>query len=160
MREYLFRAYDKTTKRYRKFDGQHDTMTINEDGKIEYYNLQNGSGGDEYILEQFTGLHDSTTWKELTEQERKDWTMKGHMPSEWRGKKIFEGDIVVLSDDTVLPGYRYAISFHDGAFCVGLHDGELFGDFCSIRDGMAQARKYDKEFSICVIGNIHDQKEK
>ena len=75
------------------------------------------------------------------------------------GNKIFEGDIVVLSDDTVLPGYRYVISFHDGAFCIGLHDGELFGDFCSIRDGMAQAKKYDKELSICVVGKIHDNQE-
>lgn len=137
MREIKFRVWDKVSKKYREFDGMHDTMMmINEDGKIEYYNLQNGSGGDEYILEQFTGLLDKN------------------------GKKIFEGDIVVLSDDTVLPGYRYAISFHDGAFCVGLHDGELFSDFCSVRDGMAQARRYDKEFSICVIGNIHDNPAK
>ncbi len=55
MREILFRAWDKVSKKYREFDGMHDTMTINKDGKVEYYNLQNGSGGDEYILEQFTG---------------------------------------------------------------------------------------------------------
>jgi len=77
-----------------------------------------------------------------------------------KGKRlIFEGDIVVLGNDSVHPGYLYVISFLDGAFCVGLNNGETFGDFCSIRDGMSQARKYDKEFSICVVGTIHDNPE-
>ena len=74
MREILFRAYDKTMKRYKPFDGMHDTMTISREGKVEYYNLQNGSGCDEYILEQFTGLLDKN------------------------GKKIFEGDIVKYAE--------------------------------------------------------------
>ena len=70
MREISFRVYDKVDKKYRKFDGLHCTIAIDEDGKASYYNLQNGAGGDECILEQFTGLLDSN------------------------GVKIFEGDIV------------------------------------------------------------------
>ena len=73
MREILFRAYDKTMKRYKPFDGEHDTMLISRDGKIDYYNLQNGSGFDEYILEQFTGILDKN------------------------GKRIFEGDKIKLT---------------------------------------------------------------
>jgi len=74
MREILFRAWDKTTNKYRKFDGMHDTMIIDESGEICYYNLQNGSGGDEYILEQFTGLTDKN------------------------GVKIFEGDLIYIGE--------------------------------------------------------------
>ena len=45
-----------------------------------------------FILMQFTGLHDATTWDELTEDERASWTRSGKMPSEWQGKEIYEGD--------------------------------------------------------------------
>jgi len=66
MREIKFRVWDEEGNKY--------TMTISSDGKIEYYNLQNGSGGDEYILEQFTGLYDKN------------------------GKEIYEGDIVRIEN--------------------------------------------------------------
>lgn len=43
---------------------------------------------------QFTGLHDSTTWGELTEKERAEWVqIKSNFPSEWNGKEIYEGDL-------------------------------------------------------------------
>lgn len=43
---------------------------------------------------QFTGLHDSTTWEELTEDERDKWAVYGNLPGEWKGREIFEGDIL------------------------------------------------------------------
>ena len=98
MREILFRAWDKVSKKYREFDGMHDTMTINEDGKVEYYNLQNGSGGDEYILEQFTGIKDRN------------------------GKMIFEGDIVHI--DNYDEGWDSTVEFKGGAFAVDVEGRE------------------------------------
>ena len=146
MREILFRAWDKVSKKYREFDGMHDTMMmINKDGKVEYYNLQNGSGGDEYILEQFTGLHDSTTWKELTEQERKDWTGKGNFPSEWKGRKIFEGDIleVNFNDDCCNIGKQKAIIKYSDKHASFLVEPLDDWSFCGMDEGE-------------VIGNIHE----
>ncbi len=98
MREIVFRAWDKVSKKYREFDGIHDTMTINEDGKVEYYNLQNGSGGDEYILEQFTGFTDKN------------------------GKRIFEGDIVHI--DNYDEGWDSTVEFKGGAFAVDVEGRE------------------------------------
>ena len=42
----------------------------------------------------FTGVYDSTTWEDLTEKERSDWTLAGNMPSDWKGKEIYEGDVM------------------------------------------------------------------
>ena len=40
----------------------------------------------EYILEQFTGLHDATKWEDLTDAERDEWIKAGHT-KEWKGRR-------------------------------------------------------------------------
>ena len=134
MREILFRAYDKTMKRYKPFDGEHDTMLISRDGKIEYYNLQNGSGFDEYILEQFTGLTDKN------------------------GTMIFEGDIVAFTAEDELWEPRYnegTVYFCDGTFWV---DCGKDSDDCDVLFSIGHAKLCDE--SLQIIGNIHDNPAK
>ena len=138
MREILFRAWDKVSKKYREFDGMHDTITINKDGKVEYYNLQNGSGGDD-ILEQFTGLHDKN------------------------GKMIFEGDI--FTSDYFKDGLEFEVVFSDGAFCgesnrTGLFPLGFTNDYYETgdeSDDFYYAEDYTSH--IQIIGNIHDNPE-
>jgi uncharacterized phage protein (TIGR01671 family) len=52
-----FRAWDKLAKQFtypdKGYQG-HYVLTLNG----EFWNLQNGSGGDEYIVQQWTGLND------------------------------------------------------------------------------------------------------
>jgi len=158
MREILFRAWDKVSKKYRKFDGMHDTMTINEDGKVEYYNLQNGSGGDEYILEQFTGLHDATKWEDLTDADRDEWIESGHTKKDWKGRRIFEGDIFTSDyfDDT----YNFEVVFSDGAFC-GKHKSTGiymlgFTNFDDNGEDLGYWCEEDYTSHIQIIGNIHE----
>ena len=50
---------------------------------------------------QYTGLHDSTKWEQLSEDEKKkflsEWNYKEqrqNIKEDWNGRKIFEGDIV------------------------------------------------------------------
>ena len=57
MREIKFKVYDKTEKKIFKLDTAHDTFNF-YDGMASYYNLQNGSGGDEYVLLQNIGIPD------------------------------------------------------------------------------------------------------
>ena len=61
MRHFKFRLWDKEEKRIinlSKGYPYHHTFSVEEGGNISYYNLQNGSGGKEYELMQYTGLQD------------------------------------------------------------------------------------------------------
>jgi uncharacterized phage protein (TIGR01671 family) len=68
-RQLKFRAWDKLAKKFtypdKGYQG-HYVLTLNG----QFQNLQNGSGGDEYVVQQWTGLRDS------------------------KGVDIYEGDIV------------------------------------------------------------------
>ena len=57
-RELKFRAWDKLAKQFTYPDkGYQSHFVLDLNGK--FHNLQNGSGGDEYIVQQFTGLYDN-----------------------------------------------------------------------------------------------------
>jgi uncharacterized phage protein (TIGR01671 family) len=69
-----FRAWDKLEKRFiYPNQGYQGHYVLDLNGRFQ--NLQNGSGGDEYVVQQWTGLKDS------------------------RGVEIYEGDSVTLTFD-------------------------------------------------------------
>jgi len=43
---------------------------------------------------QFTGLYDATKWEELTNDEQASWLATKKTREEWKGKEIYENDIV------------------------------------------------------------------
>lgn len=101
MRPLKFRAWDTLAKKYTYPDkGYQGHYCLSLNG--EFHNLQNGSGGKEYVVQQFTGLQDC------------------------KGQDIYEGDIVrAKSIDPCCPyktftaevifegGWRYKISQDD-----------------------------------------------
>lgn len=60
MKEIKYRVYDKELKcMHTCGENVHDSMTFNDNGIAQYYNLQNGCGSpNTYELMQFTGLYD------------------------------------------------------------------------------------------------------
>lgn len=101
-------------------------------------------------VSQFTGLYDGTKWEELTEEEREMFVRKEGNPSEWKGRKIFEGSVLKFSytgNNRGVDGVANVV-FENGKFGVkwGWHK-----EFVSL-DGFANT-------DIEVIGNIHDNPE-
>jgi hypothetical protein len=88
---------------------------------------------------QFTGLYDATKWEDLSEEERNRWTIDGNMPSEWKGREIYEGDILEYAHRET--GDLNVITYKDGSFALTDGNGGRFFP-------------YNSE----VISNIHDIK--
>jgi uncharacterized phage protein (TIGR01671 family) len=84
---FKFRVWDKLAKRmiYPHNDNQQHFI-IDLNGR--FHNLQNGSGGDDYVIQQYTGLTDS------------------------KGKEIYEGDIVKYIS------FVGCVDMHNGVYII------------------------------------------
>jgi hypothetical protein len=108
MREIKFRTFNKATKRWSYWDGKSNPSN---EGFCNFC-INAILGCHPYIIsEQYTGLKDNTKWEQLTEKERETWTKSGKMPSEWKGREIFEGDIIHLWSDFYQKDISRAIIF-------------------------------------------------
>ena len=91
-----FRAWDKLAKRFIYPDkGYQGHYVLDLNGRFQ--NLQNGSGGDEYLVQQFTGLYDKNK-KPIYEGDRVRF---GYTKNE-----DFFGEVVWL-EDRASYGVRY-----------------------------------------------------
>jgi uncharacterized phage protein (TIGR01671 family) len=104
-RQLKFRVWDKLEKRFIYPDkGYQGHYVLSLDGK--FHNLQNGSGGDECVVQQFTGYYDKN------------------------GKDIYEGDVFKNDGDK---NWDF-VEFKDGQWQANLRGArvfslyEMFGD--------------------------------
>lgn len=134
-----FRAWDKDCKRM-TYQGTPDLETISS--FMYHY-------GDKELM-QFTGLHDITKWEDLTEDERTKWTLSGSMPSEWKGKEIYEGDIVVFWQPYVKEWQTRIVQWD--------HPFAAFGLFLP-NNKYCQESDWVKIQEIKVIGNVNQNPE-
>jgi hypothetical protein len=98
-REILFRAWHDDWKMSKVFGIGDFTRWPPEDPESDDNDRIDTSYVAASIIMQYTGLTDCTTWEELTEEERMNWTRSGKLPSEWKGKRLFEGDIALRNND-------------------------------------------------------------
>jgi hypothetical protein len=93
-----FRAWDKLAKQFtypdKGYQG-HYVLTLNG----QFHNLQNGSGGDEYVVQQWTGLND------------------------YENNNIYEGDIVRYELDGTV--YTQTVRWRNNFW--EMEDARLYG---------------------------------
>ncbi len=95
-----------------------DPHGVDISGKVRIYPV------DSLELVWSTGRHDSTTWDELTEDERAGWTRAGNMPSEWKGKEIYEFDVVeasIYGDETP---QVLTVEYRETCFVIDYEDSD------------------------------------
>jgi uncharacterized phage protein (TIGR01671 family) len=103
MRTLKFRVWDKLAKQFIYPDkGYQGHYVLDLNGRFQ--NLQNGSGGDEYVVQQFTGEYDKNK------------------------KEIYEGDIIrSSSEEFINENYVGEVVFVDATFDVKIDEKTYAG---------------------------------
>ena len=129
MKTNKFRVWDKLAERFIRPDkGFQGHYTLDLNGC--FYDLGNGSGGDEYVVQQYIGLLDN------------------------HGKEIYEGDIVTFKPKSDKPPFwEVKYDFGLAMFCLYNRKKERYFEYDSCIRGHICGD------DVRIIGNIFENPE-
>lgn len=116
-----FKAFLKDTKKIVDVENIFFELCIVKLTNNEFYEFE------DIILMQSTGLHDSTKFEDLSEEEQEEWLESGNTADEWQGREVFEGDIVNINttfrnpmtgSGTLTLNKNFEVIFVNGMFTI------------------------------------------
>ena len=161
MREIKFKAFHKSSKKIFDVYSFTDTEVIENSTDGIFTSDTLPALREECELLQYTELKDCTKFEELSEQEQQFWLIK-NKKEDWKGKEIYEGDIVeIIFNEDYIDNNDYIeieegsikkglIIFYDGGFFFKLKNKKFFlflYDICSV------------DIEIKILGNIYQNSE-
>ncbi len=131
---------------------------------------------------RFTGLYDSTKFEDLTDQEQQAWLCtfnhkecRDNIKSDWKGKMIWEGDIVKMvyyplgADPKVIEYYKTGIVDYRGYVCLKMEGTNVLNPEKACSHHKTEIKRYKHPsqgfdwidryallHKAIVIGNFHD----
>ncbi len=154
-----------TIKEINAYDSERDGVELYVDGR---------RNEDVFItydtkFVQFTGLKDNTHWSLLTKKEKQNWVSMGGTNQSWKGKEIYEGDIIQHSiDEEANLGYGLGIELCEVVWVQS--EQAIYGEECSVSGWFLKTKIYnngedceylpvEETINRMVVGNIIENKE-
>lgn len=162
MREIKFRAFHKPSKK------MFDVVSIDFKNKVVFsYEQIIGFSKHPYFddvsynlkdceLMQYTGLKDNTKFNELSNDEKETW-LKNNKKSDWKGKEIYEGDIVEVTLKEYYSNEQFTIDPDDEVKIIGKVIFDIFSYRIEFDDktSIFLFEVDSNDIDIKILGNIY-----
>ena len=141
-----FRAFLKDTNEIVDVENIFFELCVVKLTNNEFYEFE------DIILMQSTGLHDSTKFEDLSEEEQEEWLESGKTADEWQGREVFEGDIVNINSTfrnpmtgsgTLTLNKNFEVIFVNGMFTI---------------EGLSMGIEKDLKY-LTVVGDVYKNPE-
>lgn len=141
--------YKLSEKKFRAWDKEAHHMAYQGTPDLETIQSFFFHWGDKELMLS-SGLFDNTSFNELSKEEQENW-LKDNNEYEWKGKQIYEGDIVEFNNPLINEVVFCEVSFKNGSFIF----------ISCFKDGWIAKYPLDENVKyLKVIGNIFQQKER
>lgn len=164
MKELLFRVWNGAKYEYDIMVGKFGVFYVNpinsgidatDSASLSPFNTR---FINDVVVEQFTGLHDATKWEDLTNAERDEWIKSGHTEEDWKGRRIFEGDILCANTGIKWENGNF-IAYPQYAKVVYNPQKARFQISGKLGESHKALEQVVNKYNAVVIGNIHDNPE-